>query len=164
MHQCHHDELEKELADTHVLVPLMCRIDRSLLDKAPYLNLIQQFGPGVEGVDTEAASELGICVANIPNDSVGHAQACAEHAIFLSLSVLRNVKALEDSIRLGHLGTPVGKTILDSSIMIYGFGNIGRQLAQRLFAFSPKRIVAIKRLPWVRVVLSFFLIVPCPNY
>ena len=149
MRQCREHEIEEEITDTHVLVPLMCKIDRGLLEKAPYLNLIQQFGVAVDGVDVETASELGICVANIPSDSVGNAQACAEHAIFLCLAVLRNLPSLNECTRKGYLGTPIGKTIMDSSIMIYGFGNIGKQLAQRLFAFSPKRIVAIKRLPWV---------------
>ena len=46
----------------HLQVPLMSKIDRSIIEKAPFLNLIMQFGVGLEGVDIEAATELGIAV------------------------------------------------------------------------------------------------------
>ena len=70
-----------------------------------------------EGVDIDAATEQGVAVANIPSDAVGNAQSCAEHAIFLCLSLLRHVKVLPQMIEKRKLGCPTGKTILDSSVL-----------------------------------------------
>lgn len=90
----------------------------------------------------------------IPSDQVGNAQSCAEHAIFLCLSILRQYTRLLEAVRpiqpiltpkphadvnqnprtpiaqvqLGALGSPTGRTIAESSIMIYGFGNLGKQV------------------------------------
>lgn len=44
----------------------------------------------VPGVDIEAATRLGIKVARIPSAGTGNALSCAEHAIYLMLSLLRN--------------------------------------------------------------------------
>ena len=150
--ECEVSDIPMEIIDAHVVVPLMSQIDKSLLEKAPYLNVIHQFGVSLEGVDVDAATELGISVASIPSDEVGNAQSTAEHAIFLCLSVLRQVNVHKEMIQIGVLGSPTGCTIMDASIMIYGFGNLGKQITQRLFAFQPKRIVAIKKLPWVGAV------------
>lgn len=147
--QCDATELATEIEDAHVIVPLMTKISRDLIEKAPYLNLIMQFGVGLEGVDIDAATEAGVAVASIPSDQVGNAQSCAEHAIFLCISLLRQTKMMEMSIVEGRLGVPTGRTIMGSSVMIFGFGGLGKELAKRLFAFNPKRLVAVKRSPWI---------------
>ena len=150
--ECDEADVPVEIVDTHVVVPLMTPIDRGLLDNAPYLNIIHQFGDDLDSVDIDAATELGISVASVSSGEVGNAQSCAEHAIFLCMSVLRNVNVHNEMIQKGVLGSPTGRTIMDSSVMIYGFGNLGKQIAQRIFAFQPKRIVAIKKHPWVGAV------------
>jgi len=147
--QCDAADLGTEIEDAHVIVPLMTKITRELIEKAPYLSLIMQFGVGLEGVDVEAATDNGVAVASIPSDQVGNAQSCAEHAIFLCLSLLRQTKVMEKSLMDGRLGVPTGRTILNSSVLILGFGGLGKELAKRLFAFNPRRIVAVKRVPWV---------------
>ena len=42
------------------------------------------------GVDIESATKAGIKVARLPGDKSGNALSCAEHAIYLILSLLRN--------------------------------------------------------------------------
>jgi phosphoglycerate dehydrogenase-like enzyme len=147
--QCDTTELATEIEDAHVVVPLMTKISRDLISKAPYLNLIMQFGVDLDGVDIDAATEAGVAVASIPSDQVGNAQSCAEHAIFLCLSLLRRTKVMEMSIVEGRLGVPVGRTIMGSSVMIFGFGGLGKELARRLFPFNPRKLVAVKRIPWI---------------
>jgi len=143
--QCAQEHVEREIIDSHVVVPLMTKITKNLMDKAPYLNLIQQFGMGLEGVDIKTATDLGISVSFIPSSESGNAQSCAEHAIFLSLCLLRRQKICIESINRGLLGYPTGRTLMGSSVLLYGYGNIGKELAKRLQCFGVKKIVAIKR-------------------
>lgn len=91
--QCARSDVDDEIADADVVVPLMTPIPAALLARAPRLRLCMQFGAGLEGVDVVAASARGIKVCKIPSDGgCGNAQSCAEMAVFLSLAVLRDYK------------------------------------------------------------------------
>jgi lactate dehydrogenase-like 2-hydroxyacid dehydrogenase len=74
-----------------VLVPLMCRIDRRIIECGAKngLKLIHQFGTGLEGVDRLAAADSGVPVLNIPSSDCGNATSCAEHVFWMLLSLLR---------------------------------------------------------------------------
>ena len=52
--ECSSAELPRAIRDAHVVVPLMSRVDESLLAAAPHLRMILQFGVGLEGVDIPA--------------------------------------------------------------------------------------------------------------
>ena len=54
--RCKRNEVAKALPTAHVAVPLMVRLDRQLLQAAPHLRLILQFGVGVEGIDIPTVS------------------------------------------------------------------------------------------------------------
>lgn len=85
-----------------------------------------------------------IYVARIPSDDCGNAASVAEHAIYLSLCLLRDQKRMEQSIRQEVIGVPTGQTLLGSTVLIYGYGNIGKHLATRLSGFGVN-ILGIKR-------------------
>jgi hypothetical protein len=74
-----------------VIVPLMCRIDRQIIERGVKngLKLIHQFGTGLEGVDRNAAADSGVPVLNIPSSDCGNATSCAEHVFWMLLSLLR---------------------------------------------------------------------------
>ena len=128
---CSRERLPEEAIDAAVLVPLMSRVSRELLVSARRLRLVMQFGVGLEGVDLEAAAELGVPVANIPSLSSGNAQSCAEHAVFLAISLLRDVHGMRQAFLTGGLGTPTGRTLFGATTLIYGFGDLGRCLSTR---------------------------------
>jgi lactate dehydrogenase-like 2-hydroxyacid dehydrogenase len=66
-----------------VLIPAMTQITSEIIQSAPGLKLIQQFGVGLEGVDLEAAAARGIPVANVPGDQAPvHAECTAEGGPF----------------------------------------------------------------------------------
>src|SRR5699024_6953647 len=62
------EELVQAMEDSDVLVPTVTdRIDASLLAKAgPRLQLIANFGAGVDHIDIESARQRGILVSNAP--------------------------------------------------------------------------------------------------
>jgi phosphoglycerate dehydrogenase-like enzyme len=142
---CRREDIAKEIVDASVVVPLMSRIDRDLISKSRRLKLIMQYGAGVEGIDLVAARDFGVPVASIKSSDSGNAQSCAEHAIFLALSLLRNTGAMKASLEEGRLGYPTGKTLFGSRVLIYGYGDLGQYLSHRLRAFEPSCVAAIGR-------------------
>ena len=54
---CAREQVATEIVDADVAVPLMTKIDETLLAKAPILKLVLQFGVGLEGVDEEACTK-----------------------------------------------------------------------------------------------------------
>jgi phosphoglycerate dehydrogenase-like enzyme len=121
--------------------------------------MIMQFGIGLEGVDIPAATRRGIYVCNIPDSqSCGNAQSCAEQALYLALSVLRNQPELDRSLRTGIIGYPTGRTLYKSTALIYGYGGIGQQLSKRLAAFDARIYAVTRTLPDLGESL------PCQDY
>lgn len=160
------DALSKYSAQ--VLVPLMCRIDRDLIEFGARngLKLIHQFGTGLEGVDLEAAAATNIPVINIPAKDCGNASSCAEHVFWMLLSLLRLVAhepyspcraasqfpyrspvEMERTLDARQLGTPLGAALTGRAALIIGFGSIGRELAPRLHSFG-LRVLAVRAGSW----------------
>ena len=83
---CAREQVATEIVDADVAVPLMTKIDETLLAKAPILKLVLQFGVGLEGVDEEACTKRGILLARIPSEKTGNADSTAEMAVFLLLA------------------------------------------------------------------------------
>ncbi|KAM7266383.1 hypothetical protein ACFE04_004280 [Oxalis oulophora] len=131
----------------HLCVVKNMRMDSNVISRANRMNIIMQFGVGIEGVDIEAATKKGIRVARIPGDLTGNAASCAEMAIYLTLGLLRKQNDMLISIKQKTLGEPIGETLLGKTVFILGFGNIGIELAKRLQPFGVK-IIATKR-SWV---------------
>ena len=51
------------------------------------------------------------------------------------------------SLLKGHIGVPTGRTLYKSSVLIYGYGNIAKELINRLLAFQVKNIFIIYKQP-----------------
>lgn len=143
--QCERENVPTEIKSATVVIPLMTKITSELIESAPNLRMVMQFGVGVEGVDIPFASSKGIFVCNICSENCGNAQSCAEHSIYLATAILRNVNELKRSIALGRLGYPLGKTLYQSRSMIIGFGGIGRQLLPRLLAMGAQHVTVVSR-------------------
>ena len=65
---CLQKEVPSRAPWAEVLIPAMTPITAEIIQSAPDLKLIQQFGVGLEGVDLEAAAARGIPVANVRGD------------------------------------------------------------------------------------------------
>ncbi len=143
---CPKEDIEKNIANVDVAIPLMARLDGDLIEKASKLRLIQQFGVGLEGVDVEAAKRKGILVANVPAKETGNAISVAEWVVFLMLALARNYWEQLESLRNRKLGVPVGKTLFGKKVGIVGMGSLGCEIATRLRAMGME-IWGIKKNP-----------------
>lgn len=152
-------EMPEAILEANVVIPFMIPMTDELLNRAKELCMIMQFGIGLECVDIPAATSRGIYVCNIPDSqSCGNAQSCAEQALYLAFSVLRNQSQLDHSLRNGIIGYPTGRTLYKSTALIYGYGGIGQQLSKRLSAFDARVYAVTRTLPDLGQSL------PCQDY
>lgn len=115
-------------------------ITRRVLTEARDCRLIQFGSVGYEGVDLEAATELGVPVCNGFDDGV----SVAEHALMLILALLRRAIYAHETLSEGkwtqwELRGKI-QPFKSKTLGILGLGTIGTQVAIRARAFGPKMI------------------------
>ena len=130
------------------LVNIIPATTREVLQACPKLKVVSRMGVGVDSIDHDAATDLGVLVCNTPGVNTTEV---ADHAVALLLSLTR---CLHDSIHATREGrwstdrptirgyqTGV-RRIAGHTVGIIGFGNIGRAFATRIRGFGPREIVA----------------------
>lgn len=93
-------------------------------------------GVGVDNVDVDAATTHAILVANVPDASV---EEVSDHALALSIGLLRQVAPLDRAVRAGEWMDPQRIEIRrrsisrlhDATLGVIGLGRIGRALAMK---------------------------------
>ncbi|HOT05917.1 MAG TPA: 2-hydroxyacid dehydrogenase, partial [Atribacter sp.] len=137
----------EEVKEALVIIPTMTRIDRHIINSAPHLKLIQQWGSGLEGVDIQAATENGVAVANVPTHGTGNAESVAEWCIMSAIALSRSFPSIQESVWKGSpWGVPCGKSLMGKTAGIVGVGGIGVELAKRLIPFQMK-LIGVKKNP-----------------
>jgi D-3-phosphoglycerate dehydrogenase len=121
------EEAEDCLDDFEGIIIGTSKLTRRLLEKARQLRVIVKFGVGTDNIDLEAAQELGIEVRNLPGVN---AQAVAELALGLMLSLARKITTGDRSLRAGNWQRPVGHSVCGKTLGIVGTGSIGTALAR----------------------------------
>lgn len=134
----------QSLAGFDVLIPTMTKVDSQLLGTADKLQLIQQIGAGLEGVDIDSAKKHGIAVANIPTDISNNADSVAELGIYMMLGLARKAAQIPHFLQDQQLGRPMGLGLKGKTVGLVGLGGIGKALAKRLHAFD-MRLIGIKQ-------------------
>ena len=141
------DQLFRSGCNAEVLIPMMSRITPDLMDRINGLQLIQQWGAGLESVDIEAATSRKIAVANVPSAGSGNAESVAEWCVMAAIALSRRLAEAHDCMRTGHSwGWPCGRGLAGRTAGIIGLGGVGQALAARLKPFG-MRLIALKRRP-----------------
>ena len=112
-------------------------IDREVLKKTN-LKVISRCGSGMSNVDIEAAKELGIKVFSTP---YGPTSAVAELTLGALLSLLRMIPLMDRDFHEGKWNKKIGTQLEGKTIVIIGFGRIGRRLAELLAPFKTRILV-----------------------
>ena len=134
----------ESLAGYDVLIPTMTLITREILATADRLRLVQQCGAGLEGVDSAAARDMGVHVANVPTGESGNADSVAEMGIYLMIGLARDFQGMARSLAERRMGEPRGMALAGRTVGIVGLGGIGRALIRRLRAFDV-RLIGLKQ-------------------
>jgi D-3-phosphoglycerate dehydrogenase len=128
--------VRRELADAHGVIVRTYPIDRTLIEASPQLEVVSRHGVGYDNVDVTALDER-----RIPLTIVGDVNAVpvAEQALFMMLALAKKGTAMDRAVRTDNFGRrdTSGMTELwRKSVLILGFGRIGRQVAARCRAFD----------------------------
>jgi D-3-phosphoglycerate dehydrogenase len=137
------DALAERLRDTEALVLIRERtkIGAPLLERLPKLRLISQRSV-YPHIDIAACTRLGVIVSsNMHADSPSY--ATAELTWGLVLAAMRQIPQQMASLRAGTWQTGVGSTLRGKTLGIYGYGRIGKVVADYARAFAmPVRVWA----------------------
>jgi len=109
-------------------------ITRAVLERAcPRLKVLSKYGIGVDKIDVDAATEMGLPLLFTPG--VNHTTV-AEHTFLLLLAIEKHLLFHADSTRQGGWKRKTGREIAGKTIGIVGMGRIGKEVAKRAKAFG----------------------------
>ncbi len=130
------DSLGAALGDVDALVVRSTPVSSEALAGAGQLSLVVRAGAGVNTIDVDAASRLGIFVSNVPGRN---AIAVAELTLGLLLAIDRRIADNVADLRSGVWAKKEysrAQGLHGRSIGIVGLGNIGMAVAKRAQAFG----------------------------
>lgn len=118
-----------------LVVRSMTKVTRDVLEAGKNLKVVGRAGIGVDNVDVQAATELGILVVNAPTANLISA---TEHTFALLLALVRRIPAAQRSLSSEEWNRKgfVGVELQDKTLGVIGFGRIGQQVAHRASAFD----------------------------
>ena len=134
-------QVRKELPEADGIITVYTEFDRATLETMKKCKVIATQTIGINTIDLQAATELGICVTNVPDYCV---EEVALHTVTLALSCVRKmciydriardkVWNIEDIYKYGQLHRLNGQ-----SYGMVSFGNIARRVAQLMQSFGMK--------------------------
>jgi glyoxylate reductase len=144
-------ELTTRLAGYHgVVCQLTDRLDESVLEANPHLEVVANVAVGVDNIDLPAARRLGITVTNTPDVLT---ETTADLALALMLSVARRLPEADDFVRSGAWTSwalspsLMGMDLYGRTLGLFGMGRIGRAVARRAVHGFGMRLLYASRSP-----------------
>jgi D-3-phosphoglycerate dehydrogenase len=113
-------------------------LNRKVLSSARQLKALARVGIGVANVDFDAAREFGIKVSNTPD---GPAHAVAELTVTCMLALSRHLVSVNAALHSGEWKKTLGNGLLGATVLLIGFGRIGRKTAEMLVPFGAEIVI-----------------------
>ena len=135
-------DFDARIAEFDAILLGMTPFTEATIAKATRLKVVSRFGVGYDNVDIPALTARGI-----PLTTVGDANAVtvAEHALMLMLAASRALVVHDAAVRGGNYGLRGQRKRADlwrKTVLVVGFGRIGRRVARLCAAFGMEVIVA----------------------
>ena len=151
----HEDDLVSAARDAVALMGTSIRhtpISRRVMEASQRLRIIAKYTVGVDDIDVDAATDLGILVCHSPTES--NCFGVAETTMAMMLAILKKVRERDADVRAGkwrephHATTFIGSRLSDGhpgvTVGLVGLGRIGTRVAQlltpwrvRILAYDP---------------------------
>ncbi|HEU5292587.1 MAG TPA: NAD(P)-dependent oxidoreductase [Cyclobacteriaceae bacterium] len=124
-------------AYTGMIVRSKTQINQDLLGDSPALKFVGRAGAGLDNLDLDYLSQKKIHVLHAGE---GNRDAVGEHTVGILLSLLRNIAKADQEVRSFSWNREAnrGTEIMDKTIGIIGYGNMGKAFAKRLSGFGCK--------------------------
>ena len=123
-------------------------ISRRIMQASQRLRIVAKYTVGVDDVDTEAATDLGVMVCHAPTES--NCFGVAETTVTFMLSLLKKVAERDADVRAGkwrtadnfayYVGSRASDGFSGQTIGLVGLGRIGTRVAQLLAPWRPRLI------------------------
>ena len=142
------ETLMKKIGDKEGLLCMITDlIDAGVLDKAPLLKMIANYGVGYDNIAVDAATARGIPVSNTPGVLT---EATADLALSLILATARRVVEGDKMTREGRFRfwAPfhfLGRDVTGKTLGIIGLGRIGKAVARRAKGFDMRLLYYNRR-------------------
>ncbi|MGG5210511.1 D-2-hydroxyacid dehydrogenase family protein [Chryseobacterium sp. MIQD13] len=124
-------------ADILVLTRERTEINEALLSRLPKLKMISQTGKISNHLKLSDCTRLGIAVA----EGIGSPVAPAELTWALIMNAVRQIPQAIEAMKQGKWQVNIGETISGKTIGIWGYGKIGKKIAQYAKAFGADVLV-----------------------
>lgn len=160
----HEDDLTEAARECVALMGTSIRhtpITRRVLEASQRLRIVAKYTVGVDDVDTDAATELGIMVCHAPTES--NCFAVAESTMMMILAMLKKAMERDADVRAGKWREPQhGTTYLGAradgyggvTIGLVGLGRIGTRVAQLLAPWRVRVIAYDPHIPPANFLLA----------
>jgi D-3-phosphoglycerate dehydrogenase / 2-oxoglutarate reductase len=149
------DEVVEQTRDAVALMGTSTRhtpISRRIMQASQRLRVVAKYTVGVDDIDTEAATDLGIMVCHAPTES--NCFGVAETTVTFMLALLKKLSQRDADVRAGrwrtadnfayYVGSRTSDGFRGQTIGLVGFGRIASRVAQlltpwraRLIAYDP---------------------------
>jgi len=111
-------------------------LSQQVLEAAPNLRVISRHGVGYDNIPIDYCTARGLPVTVVGDVN---AISVAEQTMFLMLAAARNGIELDGAVRQGDFSARsrlIGVELKGRTLLIVGFGRIGREVAKRALAFG----------------------------
>ena len=133
------ENLIKVLPNYDACTLRVSKLDSNILKHCKKLKVISRHGVGFDNVDTNFLKESGITLLIT---ATANARAVAEHVIYMMLTISKGFNIYDNEVRKGNFKSNSNKIttyeLFKKNIMIFGFGRIGKILAELCKAFEMK--------------------------
>jgi len=124
-------------AEALVLIRERTQINHHLLSRLPHLQLISQTGKISNHLNLPDCTKYGIAVAQ----GVGSPIAPAELTWALLMNTVRKIPQAIEGMKNGHWQTGIGDCIHGKTVGIWGYGKIGKKIAQYAKVFGANVLI-----------------------
>ena len=137
------DEIKEHIREADGVLSVFTRpFTAEMMEKAPRLRIVANFGVGYNNIDVAKATEMGVVVCNTPNAVT---EPTAEMAFGLLLCLTRKIALTDRGLRMNPnfkwgMMENLGTGIFGKTVGIVGMGRIGRAFARRAIASGMKVI------------------------
>ena len=113
-----------------------------VLRDSPSLQVIARVGVGIDSIDVDAATAMGVAITTTPG---ANEETVADHAIAMMLALLRRIPENDAGVRNGEwnrTGPHTPRLLSGTTVGLIGYGHIGRLVARRLEGFGVELLVS----------------------
>ena len=140
----------------------------NVLKEANNLKVISKWGTGIDSIDQDACSKLGIMIKNTPN---AFTIPVSDTVLAYILNFARNISTMDSAMKNGEWNKINGHALHESTLGVVGVGNIGESVLRKARAFGMKLLAYdIKKIP-INVIIetgveqvSFKELLMCSDY